>query len=60
VAVRSYKVNGEETISGRRAVGIGAIAFYLAHEPEVDANIGAGEEEIDRSVQPLSDILPVI
>ena len=32
----------------------GAIAFYLAHEQEVDSNIRKGEEEIDRTVPPLS------
>jgi len=31
----------------------GAIAFYLAHEAEVDANIRAGEEEFERSVPAL-------
>ena len=31
-----------------------AIAFYLAHEQEVDANIREGEVEIERSVPPLS------
>ena len=33
----------------------GAIAFYLAHEQEVDSNIREGEEEIQRSVPPLSE-----
>ena len=33
----------------------GAIAFYLAHEHEVDANISEGEEELNRSVPPLSE-----
>lgn len=32
----------------------GAIAFYLAHEQEVDANIREGEEEIQRTVPPFS------
>lgn len=36
----------------------GAIAFYLAHEREVDANIGAGEEELKRFVPPLSESRP--
>lgn len=36
----------------------GAIAFYLAHEREVDANIREGEEEINRSVPPLSESRP--
>ena len=33
----------------------GTIAFYLAHEQEVDSNIREGEEEIQRSVPPLSE-----
>jgi hypothetical protein len=36
----------------------GAIAFYLAHEPEVDSNIREGEEEIQHSVPPLSESRP--
>ena len=36
----------------------GAITFYLAHEQEVDANIRQGEDEIQRSVPPLSDSSP--
>src|SRR5580658_10453915 len=36
----------------------GAIAFYLAHEREVDANIREGEEESQRSVPPLSESRP--
>ena len=36
----------------------GAIAFYLAHQAEVDANIRAGEQEFDRSVPPLSQAKP--
>lgn len=36
----------------------GAIAFYLAHEQEVDVNIRVGEEEIQRSVTPLSESRP--
>ena len=33
----------------------GAITFYLAHQKEVDANIREGEEEVQRSVPPLSE-----
>ena len=36
----------------------GAIAFYLAHEQEVDANISEEEEEIQRSVPLLSETRP--
>lgn len=36
----------------------GAIAFYLAHEQDVDANIREGQEEIERSVRPLSEGRP--
>ena len=36
----------------------GAIAFYLAHEQEVDSNIREGEEETQRSVPPLSESRP--
>src|SRR5580704_19353887 len=36
----------------------GAIAFYLAHEREVDANIQEGEEEIQRSVRRLNESRP--
>ena len=36
----------------------GAIAFYLAHEQEVDANIREGEEEIQRPVPHLSESRP--
>src|ERR1700683_1703895 len=36
----------------------GAIAFYLAHEQEVDANIREGEEEIERSIPHLSGSRP--
>jgi uncharacterized protein (DUF433 family) len=36
----------------------GAIAFYLAYEQEVDANIRDGEAEIERSVTPLSESRP--
>ncbi len=31
----------------------GAIAFYLAHKEEVDANIREGEAEIERTMPPL-------
>src|SRR3954468_14128248 len=36
----------------------GAIAFYLAHEQEVDANIREGEVEIERSVPLLTEGRP--
>lgn len=36
----------------------GAIAFYLAHEQEVDTNMREGEEEIHRSVPHLSQSRP--
>ena len=36
----------------------GAIAFYLAHEQEVDANIREGEEEIQHSIRPVSESRP--
>ncbi len=36
----------------------GAIAFYLAHETEVEANIREGEEEAQRSVPHLSQSRP--
>jgi uncharacterized protein (DUF433 family) len=36
----------------------GAIAFYLGHQAEVDANIREGEEQIHRLVQPLSQRKP--
>src|SRR5712692_1624019 len=36
----------------------GAIAFYLAHQAEIDANIRAGEQEFDHSVPPLSQTKP--
>ena len=36
----------------------GVIAFYLAHEPEVDANIREGEAEIERSLPHLSESRP--
>lgn len=36
----------------------GAIAFYLAHREDVDANIREGEEELERSVPPLSQSRP--
>jgi hypothetical protein len=36
----------------------GAITFYLAHRGDVDANIREGEEELERSVSPLSQSRP--
>jgi uncharacterized protein (DUF433 family) len=36
----------------------GAIAFYLAHQQEVDANIREGEEEVERSIPHLSESRP--
>ena len=36
----------------------GAIAFYLGHQAEVDANIREGEEELERLVPPLSQSRP--
>ena len=36
----------------------GAIAFYLAHEQEVDSNIREGEEDLPRSVPPLNASRP--
>jgi len=36
----------------------GAIAFYLGHQAEVDANIQQGEESVRRSVPPLSQRKP--
>ena len=36
----------------------GAIAFYLGHQPEVDASIRQGEEELHRLVPPLSQRRP--
>lgn len=36
----------------------GAIAFYLAHEREVDTNIREGEEEMRRSVPALNESRP--
>ena len=36
----------------------GAIAFYLAHAQEVDANLREGEVEIERSVPHLSQSRP--
>ena len=36
----------------------GAIAFYLAHEQEVDSNISEGEEAIRSSIPPLSESRP--
>jgi len=36
----------------------GVIAFYLAHEQEVDANILEGEKAVDHWVPPLSESRP--
>lgn len=36
----------------------GAIAFYLAHQEEVDANIHEGEEDLERRVPHLSQSRP--
>jgi uncharacterized protein (DUF433 family) len=36
----------------------GAIAFYLGHQSEVDANIREGEEQIHRLIPPLSQRKP--
>jgi uncharacterized protein (DUF433 family) len=36
----------------------GAIAFYLAHQAEIDANIREGEKELTRTVQPVSQRKP--
>jgi uncharacterized protein (DUF433 family) len=36
----------------------GAIAFYLGHQAHVNANIREGEEELERSVPPLSQSRP--
>ena len=36
----------------------GAITFYLAHQAAVDANIREGEEELERTVPPLSQSRP--
>jgi uncharacterized protein (DUF433 family) len=36
----------------------GAIAFYLAHEQEVDANIREGEEALQNSIPGLSESRP--
>ena len=36
----------------------GAIAFYLAHEKEVDDNIRQGEEELDRVAPSLRESRP--
>jgi uncharacterized protein (DUF433 family) len=38
----------------------GAIAFYLAHQREVDANIQEGEHSLRRSVPPLSESRPEV
>src|SRR6266481_1457013 len=36
----------------------GAIAFYLGHQAEVDANIREGEEQIQRLIPPLRQRKP--
>ncbi len=36
----------------------GAIAFYLGHQAEVDANISQGEEQIGELIPPLSQRKP--
>jgi uncharacterized protein (DUF433 family) len=36
----------------------GAIAFYLAHQADVDANIREGEDEVRASVPPLKQRKP--
>jgi uncharacterized protein (DUF433 family) len=36
----------------------GAIAFYLGHQADVDANIREGEEELGRLIPPLSQSRP--
>src|SRR5437660_2828264 len=36
----------------------GAIAFYLAHEQEIDANVREGEAEIQCSIPPLNKSRP--
>ena len=36
----------------------GAIAFYLAHQAEIDLNIREGEQELNRTVQPVSQRKP--
>ena len=36
----------------------GAIAFYLGHQAEVDANIRDGEQQIRRLIPPLSESKP--
>jgi uncharacterized protein (DUF433 family) len=38
----------------------GAIAFYFAHEQEVDSNIREGEEAIQSSLPPLSESRPEV
>jgi uncharacterized protein (DUF433 family) len=38
----------------------GAIAFYLAHEQEVDSNIREGEAAIQSSIPPLSESRPEV
>ena len=36
----------------------GAVAFYLGHQAEIDANIREGEEQIRRAVPPLGQRRP--
>ena len=36
----------------------GAIAFYLGHQAQIDANIRTGEEELHRLIPPLSQRRP--
>ena len=36
----------------------GAIAFYLGHQEEIDANIRQGEEDLRRHIPPLSERKP--
>ena len=36
----------------------GAISFYLGHQADVDVNICEGEEQLDRSIPPLSQSRP--
>ena len=36
----------------------GAVAFYLAHQEEVETNIRESEEEIDRLIPPSSESRP--
>jgi uncharacterized protein (DUF433 family) len=36
----------------------GAVAFYLAYQAEIDANVREGEHELNRTVQPVSQRKP--